>query len=62
MPHLSTISALANRIGGGSGLLTAWVGMPDPVVAGQLALEDFDVVTIDMQHGANDIATVRQGI
>jgi 4-hydroxy-2-oxoheptanedioate aldolase len=62
MPHLSTISALSNRIGGGSGLLTAWVGMPDPVVAGQLALEDFDVVTLDMQHGANDISTVRQGI
>ncbi|MEY4091462.1 MAG: hypothetical protein RLZZ496_644 [Pseudomonadota bacterium] len=62
MPHLSTISALSNRIGGGSGLLTAWVGMSDPIIAGQLALEDFDAVTIDMQHGANDITSVRLGI
>ncbi len=62
MPHLSTISALSTRIGGGSGLLTAWVGMSDPMIAGQLALEDFDAITIDMQHGANDLASVRQGI
>lgn len=62
MPHLTTISALSKQIGGGSGLLTAWVGIPDPVVAGHLALEDFDAVTIDMQHGANDIASVRQAI
>lgn len=62
MPHQSTIAALSARIAQESGLLTAWVGMADPMVAGQLALEDFDAITIDMQHGANDIASVRQGI
>jgi 4-hydroxy-2-oxoheptanedioate aldolase len=62
MGHATTIGALAKRIGGGSGLLTAWVGMPEPLVAGQLALEDFDAVTLDMQHGVNDIHSVRLGV
>jgi 4-hydroxy-2-oxoheptanedioate aldolase len=38
-------------------MLTAWVGLPDPLVAGVLAREDFDAVVLDMQHGAFDIAT-----
>jgi len=62
MAHLATLGALANKIGGGSGLLTAWVGMPEPLVAGMLAHENFDAVTLDMQHGANDIASIGQGI
>ena len=62
MSHLDTIRALSQKLGGGSGLLTAWVGMPDPLVAGMLALEDFDTVTLDMQHGANDIHSVGLGI
>jgi 4-hydroxy-2-oxoheptanedioate aldolase len=36
--------------------------VPDPLVAGTLAREAFDVVTFDMQHGAMDFATVRRGI
>jgi len=36
--------------------------MPDPLVAGQLALEDFDAITLDMQHGANDIHSVALGV
>jgi len=62
MAHLATLGALANKIGSGSGLLTAWVGMPEPLVAGMLAHENFDAVTLDMQHGANDIASIGQGI
>jgi len=62
MPHIQTIRALSEKLGGGSGLLTAWVGMPEPLVAGMLALEDFDAVTLDMQHGANDIQSVSLGI
>lgn len=61
MPHLKTIEALSKKIGGGSGLLTAWVGMPDPLVASELAREDFDAITLDMQHGANDIQSVMLG-
>ena len=62
MPHLETISSLSKRLGRESGLLTAWVGISEPMIAGQLALEDFDVVTVDMQHGANDITSVREAI
>lgn len=62
MAHLETVRSLADHMGGGSGLLTAWVGIPDPLVAGMLALEDFDAVTLDMQHGAHDIRSVGLGI
>lgn len=61
MSHLKTIESLSKKIGGGSGLLTAWVGMPDPLVASELAREDFDAITLDMQHGANDIHSVQLG-
>lgn len=61
MSHLKTIESLSKKIGGGSGLLTAWVGMPDPMVAAELAHEDFDAITLDMQHGANDIHSVQLG-
>jgi 4-hydroxy-2-oxoheptanedioate aldolase len=53
-----TVGLLAERIGGGSGLLTAWVGLPDPLAAGVLAREDFDAVTLDMQHVSIDLADV----
>lgn len=53
-----TVGLLAERIGGGSGLMTAWVGLPDPLAAGVLAREDFDAVTLDMQHGSIDVADV----
>jgi len=47
----------AQRIGGGSGLLTGWVGIPDPISAGHLAREDFDAIVLDMQHGQLDLAS-----
>jgi 4-hydroxy-2-oxoheptanedioate aldolase len=50
-------ASLSQRIGGGSGLLTGWVGIPDPLVAGLIAREDVDAVTLDMQHGAIDLAS-----
>lgn len=43
--------SLAGRLGGGSGLLTGWIGMPDPLVAGHMAQEAFDCLVLDMQHG-----------
>lgn len=46
----------SKRIGGGSGLLTGWVGIPDPISAGHLAREDFDAIVLDMQHGQLDLA------
>ncbi|MGJ3262979.1 MAG: HpcH/HpaI aldolase family protein [Salinarimonas sp.] len=34
--------------------LSAWCGLPEPTIAGLLAAEAFDAVTLDMQHGAVD--------
>jgi len=62
MTHGKTIAALAERLKRETGLLIAWVGMPDPLVAGQLALEDFDAVTLDMQHGAQDLRSIALSI
>lgn len=55
-------ASLSERLGGGSGLLTGWVGLPDPLVAGIVAREEVDAVTLDMQHGAVDLATAMRAI
>lgn len=50
---MSVVAGLSERLRAGSGpLFTAWVGMPESLVADALAREAFDCVTIDMQHGA----------
>jgi 4-hydroxy-2-oxoheptanedioate aldolase len=56
------VTALADRLQAGSTTLTAWCGMPDPAVAALLAREDFDAVTLDMQHGAIDLAATLRAI
>jgi 4-hydroxy-2-oxoheptanedioate aldolase len=55
-------AALARSIGNGSGLLTGWVSMPDPLVAGVVARENLDAVTLDMQHGMVTEASAVLGI
>ena len=55
-------AALAKKLGGGSGLLTGWVSMPDPLLAGVVAREDLDAVTLDMQHGMVTTASAVLGI
>ena len=55
-------AALAKALGGGSGLLTGWVSMPDPLLAGLVAREDLDAVTLDMQHGMVTTASAVLGI
>lgn len=59
---MSTVAALAERMRSGSPLLTAWCGIPEPAVAGILAREAFDAVTLDMQHGAIDLAATLRAI
>jgi 4-hydroxy-2-oxoheptanedioate aldolase len=54
---MSSVSALADRLRSGTPVLSAWCGIPEPSVAGLLAREGFDAVTLDMQHGAVDVAT-----
>jgi len=53
---MSSVTALAKRLRSRSPVVSAWCGLPDPFVAGILAREAFDAVTLDMQHGMVDIA------
>lgn len=62
MSSMPAYAALSQKLGGGSGLLTGWVGLPDPLLAGLAAREDLDAVTMDMQHGMVDLAAAVQGI
>ena len=45
-----------------AGVYSAWVGINDPQVAEALAREDFDAVTLDMQHGSVDLVGAARGI
>lgn len=59
---MSTVSALAERLRAGTPTFTAWCGIPEPAVAGLLAREAFDAVTLDMQHGAIDLAATLRAV
>ncbi|MGY2051098.1 HpcH/HpaI aldolase family protein [Methylobacterium sp. JK268] len=57
------VAALAARVREGTPLLSAWCGIPEPAVAGLLAAETgFDAVTLDMQHGGFDVASVARTV
>jgi len=57
-----TVAAFAERLRGGSPILSAWCGLPHPALAGLLAREAFDVVAFDLQHGGHDATTAAQAI
>jgi 4-hydroxy-2-oxoheptanedioate aldolase len=59
---MSSVSALAERLRAGSPTLSAWCGIPEAAVAGLLAREAFDAVTLDMQHGAIDLAATLRAV
>jgi 4-hydroxy-2-oxoheptanedioate aldolase len=59
---MSPIATLAERLRAGEPVLSAWCGLPEPAVAGLLAREAFDAVTLDMQHGAIDLAATLRAI
>ena len=44
------------------GVYSAWVGINDAQIAEALAREDFDAVTLDMQHGSVDLVGAAQAI
>lgn len=56
------LSSLADRLAKGDTILSAWCGIDDPSIAGILAQEAFDAVTLDMQHGAINLASVIRAI
>ena len=41
------------RLQAGDVLFTAWSGVPDSIVVELMAMQPFDAVTLDMQHGAH---------
>ena len=53
---------LADRLNAGDTLLTCWSGLPSVDVVSALAQTSYDVVTLDMQHGAHDEASVHYGV
>ena len=53
---------LAERLNAGDTLLTCWSGLPSADIVSGLALTSYDVVTLDMQHGAHHEASVHHGI
>jgi 4-hydroxy-2-oxoheptanedioate aldolase len=56
------IGKLAASIKAGECVLTAWIGINDSAIAEQLAREGYDCVTLDMQHGAIDVAGAMRAI
>ncbi len=59
---MSVLPRLAERFAARETLFSAWVSLPDPMVAALLARESFDAVTLDMQHGAVDLASAIRGV
>ena len=53
---------LAERLRAGDSLFTAWLGMPEPLIADAIAREGFDAVTFDMQHSSIDLMSAIRGI
>jgi 4-hydroxy-2-oxoheptanedioate aldolase len=49
---MSSIRVLADRFRSGVPILSAWCGLPEPALADLLAREEFDAITLDLQHGA----------
>lgn len=58
----SVLSSLADRLARGDTLLSAWCGIADPSVSAILAREDFDAITLDMQHGPITLGEVIRAI
>ncbi|MEF0941098.1 aldolase/citrate lyase family protein [Rhizobium sp. BR 362] len=44
------------------GMISAWIGTPDPLLVNHLSQEAFDAVVLDMQHGMWDMASAANGI
>ena len=44
------------------GMISAWIGTPDPLLVNHLAQEAFDTVVLDMQHGMWDMASAANAI
>ncbi len=43
-------------------LISSWSGIPDPLTVELLAAQDYDAVTLDMQHGGHDEASILRSL
>ncbi|MCU4182663.1 HpcH/HpaI aldolase family protein [Bosea sp. BH3] len=62
MAKPTVLSSLADRLAKGDSLVSAWCGLPDPSISAILAQEDFDAVTLDMQHGPITLGEVIRAV
>jgi 4-hydroxy-2-oxoheptanedioate aldolase len=53
---------LAETLRAGTTVVSAWVTLPDPLVAEAVARSAVGAVTLDVQHGLHDTASVMQSI
>lgn len=56
------VMKLAQRLASGQTILTAWSSLATDAVVDVLALTPCDAVTLDMQHGAHDEASIHNGL
>ena len=56
------VAAFAEQIKSGRCVISAWCGLPEPLVAELLVREGFDTAVLDMQHGAYDVEAAMRGI
>ena len=54
--------SLKSRLAADETLVTAWSGVPDALTVEIIAKQDFDAVTLDMQHGGHNEDSVLRGI
>ncbi|MBV6632660.1 MAG: 2,4-dihydroxyhept-2-ene-1,7-dioic acid aldolase [Alphaproteobacteria bacterium] len=52
------IAALKQRWANGEAVYNAWLGLPDPLVAEIISRNGWETVTIDMQHGLIELASL----
>jgi len=54
--------SLSSRLRAGETVLSAWSSLPEPLTVEILAHTAFDAVTLDMQHGGHDEASVLRSV
>jgi 2-keto-3-deoxy-L-rhamnonate aldolase RhmA len=58
---MSSIRVLADRFRSGALILSAWCGLSEPALAGLLAREEFEAITLDLQHALARAAAATVG-
>lgn len=58
----STQPSLATRLRAGETIVTAWSNLAVPILAEVMGRAGYPCVTLDMQHGMHDIASLRDGL